>query len=241
MFMSDFDFLQNYCDLSNSETKTFEDLWNFYSVARGGHNFTAILDRKGFVVKHFIDSLLAVVDGFKMRSGMKVLDVGTGGGFPGIPLAVKFPMVNFYLLDAVKKNTDMLTDIKEKFSLKNVNIIRSRAEHAAHKSEWREQFDVVVTRAFAGWEILLELCLPFVKQGGCLLAYKGPKDYSDVNSLANLYDFLGGGSHNFYEYELPENYGQRKLVIIEKSGTTPSKYPRSPAIISKRSIHAKAI
>ncbi len=188
-------------------------------------NLTAITDRREFIQKHYADSLLcAELDEF--RSAGTVIDVGTGGGFPGVPLAIAFPEKRFTLIDSLNKRIKIVNELCEKLGIANVTAIHGRAEELARKKELRETFDLCVSRAVANMSTLAEYCLPFVKTGGSFIAYKGPDCDDEVRQAQRAIELLGGrltGDVRPGGEDMPFDH---RLIIIQKEKNTPSKFPR---------------
>lgn len=189
-------------------------------------NLTNITDEEEFIKKHYIDSLLIKeLDVFK--NAETVIDVGTGGGFPGVPLAIMFPEKQFVLLDSLKKRLKIIDELTAKIGISNVITYHGRAEEAAHTEELREKFDLCVSRAVSRLSSLTELCLPFVKVGGNFAAYKGPAVYEEVKEAEKAIQILGG---EFENIKVPEKQEKQEhtFVIIKKISKTSQKYPRKP-------------
>ena len=188
-------------------------------------NLTAITDRREFIQKHYADSLLcAELDEF--RPAGTVIDVGTGGGFPGVPLAIAFPEKQFTLIDSLNKRIKIVNELCEKLGIANVTAIHGRAEELARKKELRETFDLCVSRAVANMSTLAEYCLPFVKTGGSFIAYKGPDCDDEVRQAQRAIELLGGrltGDVRPGGEDMPFDH---RLIIIQKEKNTPSKFPR---------------
>jgi len=200
-------------------------------------NLTAITDYEEVQVKHFLDSL-TVVQAFKLplSKGMKLIDVGTGAGIPGIPLKILLPEIELVLLDATKKKAGFLEHIIQQLNLKDVEIVVGRAEEVAHKSEYRQQFDLVLSRAVAGLSALVELTLPFCAIGGRFIAQKKGSIETEVQSAQQAISLLGGELTDVKSIDLPEFGDRRWLVVIDKVGETPAQYPRRPGIPAKRPL-----
>ncbi|MBE5745719.1 MAG: 16S rRNA (guanine(527)-N(7))-methyltransferase RsmG [Clostridiales bacterium] len=182
-------------------------------------NLTAITEKEQVYLKHFLDSVLPLYD---IKDNAKVLDIGTGAGFPGIPLKIMNDTLNVVLLDSLNKRINFLNEEIEKLNLKNIKAIHSRAEDYANVS--RETFDYVVSRAVARLNTLLEYCLPFVKVGGMFIAYKSINSNEELDECANALKILGGKIEKIKEIDLEGNL--RTLIYIKKVKETPKKYPR---------------
>ena len=195
-------------------------------------NHTAITDRKEFIAKHYIDSLMcAAMD--EINDADTVIDVGTGGGFPGVPLAIAFPEKKFTLIDSLNKRIKIVNQLCDELEIKNVRAIHGRAEELARKKDMREQFDICVSRAVANMATLSEYCLPFVKVGGSFIAYKGPDCESEVKEASNAIEKLGGC---LLRIERPEADGvafDHRLIVVKKIAATAAKFPRKPGTPSK--------
>ncbi len=195
-------------------------------------NLTAITDRKEFIAKHYIDSLMcAAMD--EINDADTVIDVGTGGGFPGVPLAIAFPEKKFTLIDSLNKRIKIVNQLCDELEIKNVRAIHGRAEELARKKDMREQFDICVSRAVANMATLSEYCLPFVKVGGSFIAYKGPDCESEVKEASNAIEKLGGC---LLRIERPEADGvafDHRLIVVKKIAATAAKFPRKPGTPSK--------
>ena len=183
-------------------------------------NLTAIKDEREFIIKHFIDSLTIS----KYFSGNEnIIDVGTGAGFPGIPLKLFHKELFATLLDSVRKKVTVLENIVEKLSLKNVKCVQSRAEDFA--KEKREKYDIAVSRAVANMSTLVEYLLPFVKIGGKIICMKGPNYEEELNCAKNAINILGGKVETVESFYI-NNELERNIIIIKKVKETPKKYPR---------------
>ena len=186
------------------------------------YNLTAILEEKDVTFKHFLDSA-AGMDLFE--KGARVAEIGSGAGFPSMVLKILRDDLSFDLFESVGKKCEFLRVVVDKLQLKNVHIYNMRAEDAARDIKFREKYDYVTARAVARMNTLCEYCMPFVKVGGKFIAYKGG-DKTEIEEAKTAYKVLGGKLTDVYEYELPENYGERVLAVVKKTSSTPSKYPR---------------
>ncbi len=186
------------------------------------YNLTAITEEKEVFYKHFLDSLAG---GFLFKEHATVAEIGSGAGFPSIPLKILREDLSFSLFESVGKKCEFLNVIVDKLQLKRMNIYNIRAEDASRDGRYREKFDHATARAVARMNTLSEYCLPFVKIGGSFIAYKG-EGKGEIEEAKSAYKALGGKIKTVIEYALPENYGERTLAVIEKVSQTPNKYPR---------------
>ncbi len=199
-------------------------------------NLTAITDRDEFIVKHYVDSLIAK-DIEAMKYAETVIDVGTGGGFPGVPLAIIFPEKQFVLMDSLNKRLKVIDDLCAKAGITNVVTLHGRAEDLARMKEHRDKYDICVSRAVANMSVLSEYCLPFVRKGGYFLAYKGPNSEEEVKAAMKAIDILGGRVESYTEAFSADVFDfSHYIICIKKIKETPAKYPRKAGIPSKDPI-----
>ena|SRR5690554_6070781 len=198
-------------------------------------NLTRITSPEEMAIKHFVDSLAC----FKLdltRSEIHCLDVGTGGGFPGIPLAICCPSWKVVLLDSLRKRLNFLDSASENLRLSNVHTLHARAEDAGQDPSYREKFDLVVSRAVARLPVLLELCVPFVKVGGRFIAMKGAGAREEVEESGNALRKLNCTISQILEFELPDDAGERALIVVDKVGSTNPTYPRRAGTPAKNPL-----
>jgi len=202
-------------------------------------NLTAITDYASVQVKHFLDSLtvtLAFPQEEMERPDFDIIDIGTGAGFPGVPLKILMPQPRLVLIEPTAKKTAFLRHIINRLELENIEILNSRAEEAAHLSPYREQFALVLSRAVASLPELVELTLPFCRIGGRFIAQKKGDVDEEVNGAKKAIATLGGKLNQIKKIELDEFDDARYLVIIDKIHPTPNKYPRRPGMPKRRPI-----
>ena len=188
-------------------------------------NLTNITDPAEFRIKHNADSLMCV-DFPEFLDAETVIDVGTGGGFPGIPLAVYAPEKHFTLLDSLNKRLKIIDELAGELGIKNITLVHGRAEDAARAKEHREKYDLCVSRAVSNLATLSEYCLPFIKVGGYLLAYKGPGAEEEVKEAAKALKTLGGSLVDIRETSMEEYGLDHRILVIKKVRNTPKAYPR---------------
>lgn len=198
-------------------------------------NLTSITDPEEFIEKHYMDSLLCVsYDEF--QNSNSIIDVGTGGGFPGVPLAIAAPEKEFLLIDSLNKRIKIINELCEKAEIKNVTAIHGRAEELAKNKKYRQKFDLCVSRAVANLSVLSEYCLPFIKKGGWFLAYKGPDIREELKESRKAIQILGGEVKKEEQPILDGFSLEHKIIFIEKTGSTPSKFPRKAGTPSKEPL-----
>lgn len=198
-------------------------------------NLTAITDEKDVVIKHFYDSLTPGFY-FSFEEGLKLCDVGSGAGFPGIPLKILYPQLDLTIVDSLNKRLSFLRSLVEVLHLDGVHLYHDRAETFAHRKDMREQFHVVTARAVANLSVLSEYCLPLVRQKGMFIALKGTKADQEIAAAEGAISKLGGALKNNFLLRLPDDGGERTLIFIEKKGQTPEKFPRKPGLPLKKPL-----
>lgn len=200
-------------------------------------NLTAITEMPEVVTKHFVDSLLVVkvLDGIRTET-YSCIDVGTGAGFPGIPLKIAFPQLQITLLDSLNKRVGFLNTVIQELGLTGIQAVHGRAEDFGRDKEYREQFDLCVSRAVANLSTLSEYCLPFVKQGGSFLPYKSGKVEEEAREAEGAVKKLGGFMGDTKTFILPGTDVDRTFVPIDKIHMTPKKYPRKAGMPGKEPL-----
>lgn len=196
-------------------------------------NLTAITAPKDIILKHFVDSITILNE---IEDGSKIIDVGTGAGFPGIPLSIMNPTLKITLVDSLNKRLIFLQEVVNKLNLKNVEIIHARAEEIGQNKKYREKFDISTSRAVANLSTLSEYLIPLVKIGGKTISMKAGDAQEEINEAKKAIKILGGEIEKIDEFNLPESDIGRTVVIIDKTETTPNKYPRKAGTPSKEPI-----
>lgn len=196
-------------------------------------NLTAITETKDIILKHFIDSLTIMK---YIKENQKVIDVGTGAGFPGLPLKIANPTLNIVLIDSLNKRINFLNEVINQNNLKNIKAIHNRIEQTAREEQYREGFDIVTSRAVANLAVLAEYMLPFAKIGGKCICMKGSEIEEELENSKNAIKLLGGKIIKIDSFELPQDNIKRNIIIIEKEKNTPNKYPRKPGTPSKEPL-----
>ena len=210
--------------LNNENIEDFEKFRKFLLEYNKITNITRIVDEDEFNVKHYLDSLSIFNTGL-IRDNMKILDLGTGGGFPGVPLKLYKKDLDISLVDSLNKRIVFLNKAIEELNLKNIKAIHARAEELAFDKDYREKFQLVTSRAVARLRTLLECALPFVEVGGYFIAMKGPEYNEEIKEVSNTFNILGGKLIEVMEINLPLDI-KHYLLITKKIKPTPMKYPR---------------
>jgi 16S rRNA (guanine527-N7)-methyltransferase len=198
-------------------------------------NLTALTEDKDILIKHFYDSVLGLKVG-KWTGQERVLDLGTGAGFPGVPLQIVSPSLSVVLVDSLQKRVKFLQHLLSVLALDGTEAIHGRAEELGREPKLRDKFDIVVSRAVARLAVLTEYCLPFVKPGGVFLAYKGLDGQKECVEADSAIKKLGGKLLKVETFSLPEEMGTRTIISIKKLKPTPAAYPRRPGIPGKNPL-----
>lgn len=224
-------------DLDSRQMEMFFSYYEMLVEKNKVMNLTAITEESQVVSKHFVDSLSLVKafsgSPFLPDRDISLIDVGTGAGFPGIPLKIAFPEIRLTLLDSLNKRVRFLEDVCESLGLANVECIHGRAEDGGRDKKLRESFDFCVSRAVANLASLSEYCLPFVKTGGCFLSYKSGSIEEELQAGNKAIAILGGKVEDVVSFSLPNSDMSRCLVKIRKIKPCPGKYPRKAGMPSK--------
>ena len=217
-------------ELSDEQLEQFLTYYEMLIEKNKVMNLTAITDFDEVLEKHFEDSL-SLIQAVDLEKSQAVIDLGTGAGFPGIPLKIAFPNLQITLADSLNKRILFLNDVIQKLELERIETVHGRAEDLAKNAKYREQFDLCVSRAVANLSILSEYCLPFVKIGGKFVSYKAGECDEEVTASKSSVFLLGGKISDVKKFELGES--KRAFVIIDKVSGTPKKYPRKAGTPSK--------
>lgn len=220
--------------LTDKQKQQFIDYYEFLIEKNKVMNLTAITDFKEVIIKHFIDSI-SISKAIELKD-QKILDIGTGAGFPGIPLKIVYPDTNIVLLDSLNKRILFLNEVIEKLDLKKITTIHGRAEDYGREVIYRERFDLCVSRAVAKLSSLSEYCLPFVKKDGYFIPYKSGKVDDEIKESANAFKILGATLEAVKEYQIPGTDIDRTLIMIKKTKNTPKNYPRSAGKPTKEAL-----
>lgn len=219
--------------LDTSEQEKFYNYMNLLLKWNENINLTAITDEKEIILKHFIDSL--TINKY-MEGKETVMDIGTGAGFPGIPLKIVNKEIKFILVDSLNKRINFLEEVKGQLNLENMELIHARVEDLAHDEEYREKADAIVSRAVSNLSTLAEYMLPFVKTGGLCICMKGSNISEEIESSKNALNVLGGKIEKIEKIILPNSDMERNIIVIKKVNSTPNKYPRKAGIPAKKPL-----
>lgn len=222
-------------ELNETQLQQFERYYELLVEWNKLMNLTAITDYEEVYEKHFLDSL-AIVKVEDINKVESIIDIGTGAGFPGIPLKIAFPHLKVVLLDSLNKRINFLNTVIEELGLENVETLHGRAEDYAKKAEYREQADLCVSRAVANLSTLSEYCLPYVKVDGKFIPYKSGEITTEADEAKKAVGILGGNVKKILKFHLPDSDITRSFVVIEKKKATPKKYPRKAGLPSREPL-----
>ena len=230
-------------ELSDEQINKFQKYYEMLIETNKVMNLTAITGKEEVILKHFVDSISIVKvlpDMIKYIDSddisIKILDLGTGAGFPGIPLKIVLPAIDIVLMDSLNKRINFLNSVIDELKLSGINAIHGRAEEMARNKKYREKFDLCVSRAVANLSTLSEYCLPFVKINGKFISYKASEIEEEVDNAGNALKILGGNLTTVKKIILPESDIERSFVIIDKVKNTPKTYPRKAGTASRNPL-----
>ena len=220
-------------DMEGIQVERFYKYMNMLVEWNEKINLTAITEPNDIIDKHFIDSL--TIEKY-IKDNSKVIDIGTGAGFPGIPLSIIRDDLNITLMDSLNKRINFLDEVVKENVLNNVDTVHSRAEELARNSGFRAKYDVVTSRAVASLNILLEYMIPFAKVGGYCICMKGSNIDEELENAQKALEVLNAKVEKIDTFKLPGNDYGRNIIVIKKTGETPKKYPRKPGTPAKEPI-----
>ena len=221
--------------ITEEQIEKFDKYYEMLIETNKVMNLTSITEYDEVIIKHFIDSLL-VVNIFDINQSKKMIDVGTGAGFPGIPIKIMFPEIRVVLLDSLNKRLKFLNNVIDELGLKNITTVHGRAEDIAHMDEYREKFSLCVSRAVANLSTLSEYCIPFINESGIFISYKSEFSEEETDNAKKAIKVFGGKIEDTYIEELPHSDINRSFVVIKKERSTSNKYPRKAGVPSKKPI-----
>lgn len=226
-------------NLSDNQVEQFVCFYDILTERNKVMNLTAITEPVEVIEKHFLDSL-SLVKAVDLSGDIKVIDVGTGAGFPGIPIIISYPQLRFTLLDSLNKRIVFINDVIKLLKLQNVETIHGRSEELGRNAKYREQYDLCVSRAVANLSVLSEYCIPFVKNGGKFISYKSGNHENEVENASNSLERLGGKLGEIVDFSMTDSTRgekiSRSLIVIDKIKETPNKYPRKAGVPLKEPL-----
>lgn len=221
--------------LDENQSEQFHIFYNLLTEWNKVMNLTGITEYEEVVEKHFLDSL-AIVKAVDLQKVQNIIDIGTGAGFPGIPLKIAYPQLDVTLLDSLNKRVRFLDTVIENTDLKGIKAMHGRAEDYAKQTEYRENYDLCVSRAVANLATLSEYCIPYIRTGGIFIPYKSEDVENEVEHSKKAISLLGGNIKDIVKFQLPGTDIGRSFIIIEKTKITPKKYPRKAGLPTKEPL-----
>lgn len=226
---------QHGISLTDRQLEQYETYYRVLVEWNEKMNLTAITEREQVYLKHFYDSLTLAFH-VPMKDIETMADIGAGAGFPSIPIKIAYPHLKLTIVDSLNKRIHFLQHLSSVLGLEQLTCIHARAEEAGRKAELRDRFDLVSARAVARLNVLNELCLPFVKQGGAFAAMKGSHSAEELEEAKSSIRLLNAKLENVFTFELPVEQSERNIIVLRKVAGTPAKYPRKPGTPSKEPL-----